>query len=78
MNNLFLFLFLVSLLGIPICLILAIVNFLRRKRVKPYLASCGISLVIMAVSFIGFGFTTNDVESSNSTHTVASTEMEKS
>jgi len=68
MNNFFVLLFLISLLCIPIFIIWACVNFLRKRPVKKMFKRAGISAAVFAASIVGVGVTTDTdklVENSN-------------
>lgn len=56
-DNIFLFLLIVGVLGIPVSLIFSVVRLLQKKRVKPSLLCAGGLFVLFIVSFIGFGVT---------------------
>lgn len=57
MDNFFLLVALLSFLAIPVCLLLAIINFFKKKKVKPLMVSCVILFILSIICFIGFGFT---------------------
>lgn len=59
MNNFFVLLFLISLLCIPIFVIWACVNFLRKRPVKKMFKRAGISAAVFAASIVGVGVTTD-------------------
>lgn len=61
MNNLFIFLFCISLLCIPFFIIWALINLIRKKPVKKRLKQSGISFLIMIASLFGVGFTTETI-----------------
>lgn len=59
MDNVFLLLLIVGILGIPVSLIFSVVRLLQKKRVKPCLM-CAVGLFVLSiVSFIGFGVSSN-------------------
>lgn len=60
MNNIFLLLTIIGLLGIPVCLILTIIRLFKKKKIKPSVIGCAISVIICIVCFIGFGLTVPD------------------
>ena len=57
MNILFLLLTIISLLGAPIFLILALFNLIRKKPAKKRFKWAGISALVFISSLVGFGFT---------------------
>ena len=57
MNTLFLLLTVISLLGAPIFLILALFNLIRKKSAKKRFKWAGISALVFISSLVGFGFT---------------------
>lgn len=61
MDDLFLILAILGFLGVPICFIVAIINFFRKRKVKLLFISCGISFLLAVVGFIGFGITYTEV-----------------
>lgn len=71
MNNLFLLLFCISFLCIPIFIIWAIINLFRRKPAKKRFASAGISVLALIISTVGFGFTMDDVSPAESVNMVS-------
>lgn len=71
MNNLFLLLFYISFLCIPIFIIWAIINLFRRKPAKKRFASAGISALALVISTVGFGLTMDDTSSAESVNMVS-------
>ena len=71
MNNLFLLLFCISFLCIPIFIIWAIINLFRRKPAKKRFASAGISMLALIISTAGFGFTMDDASRAESVNMVS-------
>ena len=61
MNNLFIFLFCISLLCIPFFIIWALINLIRKKPVKKRLKQSGVSFLITIASLFGVGFTTETI-----------------
>jgi hypothetical protein len=57
MDNVFLLLLIVGVLGIPVSLIFSVIRFLQKKKVKPSLMCAGGLFVLCIISFIGFGVT---------------------
>lgn len=79
MDNLFLFIAVISSFALPIFIILAIVNYVKKDQLKgkKMLKNSGISFAIMFVSFIAFGVTTDSTETAKEkekVETVAKTE----
>lgn len=72
MNNLFLIIFCISFIGIPIFIIWALINLIRRKPAKKRFASAGISALALIASTIGFGFTMDNNTSPTESVNVAS------
>lgn len=62
MNNVFLVLSCISLLCIPVFIIWAIVNLILRKPAKKRFISAGVSVLVLIVGLIGFGLSTDDLE----------------
>lgn len=60
MNNVFLLLFCISFLCIPVFIIWALINLLRKKPAKKRFKFAGISALILIISTIGFGCTMDD------------------
>lgn len=60
MNNIFILVFVISLLGIPIFILAAIINRIRKRPAKKRLKLAGISSLIMIISFIGAGATMDE------------------
>ena len=81
MNDVFLLLTIIGIIGAPICLILAVIRLLKKQKVKPTLVSCAIFAFICIFSFIGFGLTippeTDTVISSQETTTAAEPHIEE-
>lgn len=71
MNNVFLILFFISFLCIPIFILWAIINLIRRKPAKRRFAFAGISALAFVISTIGFGLTMDDTLSSESVNMVS-------
>lgn len=67
MDNLFLLIWLLSIIAIVIFGILAIVKFIKKEKeqLKKQLICAGISVVIMIASFIAFGFTIDESSDKN-------------
>lgn len=57
MNNLFLIIFCISFIGIPVFILWALINLIRRKPAKKRFVSAGISALVLIISTIGFGLT---------------------
>lgn len=66
MNNMFLLLFGISLLCIPVFIICALINLIRRKPAKKRFVSAGISALVLIISTVGFGLTMDDTSSAES------------
>ena len=71
MNNLFLLLFFISFLCIPIFIIWAIINLIRRKPAKRRFAFAGISALAFIISTVGFGLTMDDTSSGESVNIIS-------
>lgn len=71
MNNLFLLLFCISLLCIPIFLLWAFINLLRKKPAKKRFTLAGISALALITSTVGFGFTMENTPSNESINMVS-------
>lgn len=71
MNNVFLILFFISFLCIPIFILWSIINLIRRKPAKRRFAFAGISALVFVISTIGFGLTMDDTPSSESVNMVS-------
>lgn len=71
MNNMFFLLFGISLLCIPIFIICALVNLIRRKSPKKHFIFSGISSLVLIISTIGFGLTMDEVPTTQSINTVS-------
>lgn len=72
MNNLFLIIFCISFLCIPVFILWALINLVRRKPAKKRFKSAGISILALIISTIGFGFTMDDGDVLNETVNIAS------
>lgn len=72
MNNLFLIIFCISFLCIPVFILWALINLIRRKPAKKRFASAGISALALIASTIGFGFTMDNNTSPTESVNVAS------
>lgn len=72
MNNIFLFIFCISFLCIPVFTFWALINLIRRKPAKKYFKFSGISAIALIVSTIGFGFTMDDDVTLNESVNIAS------
>lgn len=57
MNNVFLLIFCISFLCIPIFIIWALINLIRRKPAKKRFIFSGISVLVLIISTVGFGLT---------------------
>lgn len=57
MNNVFLLLTIIGIIGVPVCLILAVIRLLKKQKAKPTLVLCAVFTCICIFSFIGFGLT---------------------
>ncbi len=57
MNNVFLLLTIIGIIGVPVCLILAVIRLLKKQKAKPTLVLCAIFACICIFGFIGFGLT---------------------
>ncbi len=73
MNNLFLIIICISLLCIPVFILWALINLIRKKPTKKLFMFSGISTITLIISFVGFGLTmdratsgTNNVASNSS------------
>ncbi len=60
MNNVFLLIFCISFICIPIFIIWALINLIRKKPAKKRFKFAGISTLALIISTIGFGFTMDD------------------
>ncbi len=67
MNNLFFALFCISYLCIAIFIMWAIINLIWKKPATKYFVFTGMSALVMIVSFIAFGLTTDEPASERST-----------
>lgn len=65
MDNVFLFLFCISFLCIPIFIIWALINLIRKKPAKKRFKFAGVSVLTLVISIIGFGFTMDNDASLN-------------
>lgn len=72
MNNLFLIIFCISFLCIPVFILWALINLFRRKPAKKRFKSAGISVLALIISTIGFGFTMDYGDVLNETVNIAS------
>jgi hypothetical protein len=70
MDNVFLLLLIVGILGIPVSLIFSVVRLLQRKKVKPCLMCAGGLFVLCIVSFIGFGVSSGNSGKGNQSQEV--------
>lgn len=57
MNNVFLLIFCISFICIPVFILWALINLIRKKPVKKRFISAGISALVLIISTVGFGFT---------------------
>ena len=72
MNNVFLFIFCISFLCIPVFILWALINLIRKKPVKKRFISAGISALVLIISTVGFGLTMDNDATLNETIDVAS------
>ena len=72
MNNVFLFVFCISFLCIPVFILWALINLIRKKPVKKRFISAGISALVLIISTFGFGLTMDNDATSNEAIDVAS------
>lgn len=57
MNNVFLLLTIIGIIGVPVCLILTVMRLFKKQKAKPTLILCAVFTFICIFSFIGFGLT---------------------
>lgn len=74
MNNIFLLIFTISFLCIPVFILWALINLIRKKPVKKRFISAGISALVLIISTIGFGLTMDDDATVNESTNIAVTE----
>ncbi|MBD5395839.1 MAG: hypothetical protein HDR71_16615 [Lachnospiraceae bacterium] len=70
MNSLFLILFCISFLCIPVFVLWALINLIQKKPARKRFKLAGISAIALIVSTIGFGFTMDNIESTEPAGTV--------
>ena len=61
MNTALAFLFVISLIFIPVCIVLALIKIVRKKSPKKTFILAGGSALVCIVSFVGFGFTMDEL-----------------
>ena len=67
MDTVFLLLLGISMLGILVSIIWAIINLILRKSAKMCFVSAGVSALVFVISVIGFGLTADDTAPNSST-----------
>lgn len=67
MDNLFMVLFLISFVAVCVFIILSLIQFVKKDKVKgmKQIKFAGASIVVFIISFIGFGVTTDSTTTSN-------------
>ena len=70
MNSLFLILFCISFLCIPVFVLWALINLIQKKPARKRFKLAGISVIALIVSTIGFGFTMDNIESTEPADTI--------
>ena len=63
MNNLFLIISCISFLCIPVFVLWALLNLIRKKPAKKTFIFSGISTITLIISFVGFGLTMDNTAS---------------
>lgn len=72
MNNVFLLIFCISFICIPVFILWALINLIRKKPVKKRFISAGISAFVLIISAVGFGLTMDSDATLNEAIDVAS------
>ena len=72
MNNLFFIIFCISFLCIPIFVLWALINLIRRKPAKKRFIYSGISALVLIISTIGFGLTMDEEPALNNSVDIVS------
>lgn len=74
MNNVFLLIFAISFLCIPVFILWALINLIRKKPIKKRFISAGISALVLIISTVGFGLTMDDDTPANESANIIATE----